>query len=49
MLLCMALKIMAETKIDCKIKAMEEQVNDLQQHLNYYKGPEKTFLDIGKE
>jgi hypothetical protein len=45
----MALKIMTETKIDCKIKTMDEQVNDLQQLLNYYKGPEKIFLDIGKE
>jgi hypothetical protein len=30
-------------------EAIEIQVNDLQQQLNYYKSPEKIFLDVSKE
>ena len=30
-------------------EAMEIQVNDLQQQLNYYKSPEKIFPDVSKE
>jgi hypothetical protein len=30
-------------------EAMEKRVNDLQQQLNYYRGPGKIFLDISKE